>query len=126
MSLPATAGTRHHLVSLRSLLAQVRGLPPETLKVVNRRLAPAPVPTEIAYTHQEYLRIRSAAASVFNSALLRIRTNREHLRRWRAGEYDAASSDWLIGEALDCLARTGDRRSSRHRRPAADDFRAAT
>ena len=108
LSLPATAGTRHHLVSLRSLLTQVRGLPPETLEVVDRRLAPAPAPRDIAYTLQEYVRIRSAAAAVFNSAVLRIRVNREHLRRWQAGEYGAASTDWLIGEALDCLARTGD------------------
>jgi hypothetical protein len=108
MSLPPTAGTRHHLVALRSLLAQARELPPETLEIVDRRVDPAPASTEIAYTYQEFLRIRSAAATVFNSALVRIRDNREHLRRWRAGEFQAASSEWLLGEALDCVARTGD------------------
>ncbi|UNN05326.1 hypothetical protein [Rhodococcus opacus] len=108
MSLPPTSGTRHHLVALRSLLAQARELPPETLEIVDRRVDPAPASTEIAYTYQEFLRIRSAAATVFNSALVRIRDNREHLRRWRAGEFQAASSGWLLGEALDCVARTGD------------------
>lgn len=108
MSLPPTAGTRHHLVALRTLLAQAPELPSETLEVVDRRVDPAPASTESAYTYQEFLRIRSAAATVFNSALIRIRDNREHLRRWRTGEFREASSDWLLGEALDCVARTGD------------------
>lgn len=108
MSLPPTAGTRHHLISLRSLLLPAPELAPETREVIDRRVDPAPAPTEVAYTYQEYLRIRSAAATVFNSAATRIRDNREHLRRWRAGEFTAASNDWLIGEALDCVARTGE------------------
>ncbi|MHD0301067.1 MULTISPECIES: hypothetical protein [Rhodococcus erythropolis group] len=108
MSLPPSAGTRHHLISLRSLLLPAPELSPETREVVDRRVEPAPAPTEVAYTYQEYLRIRSAAATVFNSAAIRIRDNREHLRRWRAGEFTAASNDWLIGEALDCVARTGE------------------
>jgi hypothetical protein len=108
MSLPPTSGTRHHLVALRSLLVQARELPPETLEIVDRRVDPAPASREIAYTYQEFLRIRSAAATVFNSALVRIRDNREHLRRWRAGEFREASNEWLLGEALDCVARTGD------------------
>ncbi|MBC2644415.1 hypothetical protein [Rhodococcus sp. 3A] len=73
MSLPPTAGTRHHLVALRSLLAQAPELPSETLEVVDRRVDPAPASSEIAYTYQEFLLIRSAAATVFNSALVRIR-----------------------------------------------------
>ncbi|UZG55674.1 hypothetical protein [Rhodococcus opacus] len=108
MSLPPTAGTRHHLVALRALLAQVRELPSETLEIVDRRVVPAPASTESAYTYQEFLRIRSAAGAVFNSALIRIRDNRDHLRRWRAGEFRAASSEWLLGEVLDCVARTGE------------------
>jgi hypothetical protein len=72
------------------------------------KLPPATRPSEAAYTYQEYTRIRAAAAATFNSALVRIRANREHLGRWHAGDFAEGSEEWLIGEALECLVRTGD------------------
>ena len=65
-------------------------------------------PTEVAYPYDRFEQIRSTAAATFNTALVRIRSNREHLRRWYAGEYAAGSTDWVIGEALDAILRTGD------------------
>lgn len=40
--------------------------------------------------------------------MLRIRENTGHLRAWREGRIEAGGTDWLLGEALDVLARTGD------------------
>jgi hypothetical protein len=108
MSVPATSGGRYCLTAIRALMREVSGLPAQTLKVVDRRIPVGPPPSEAAYTYPEYTRIRAAAAVTFNSALMRIRANREHLRRWHAGEFAEGSGEWLIGEALDCLVRTGD------------------
>lgn len=56
----------------------------------------------------------------FSTALTRIRSNREHLRRWQAGGFprpglreqyrqtQPATAAYLAGEALDSLLRTGD------------------
>jgi hypothetical protein len=108
MSVPATSAGRFCLTAIRTLMREVPGLPAQTLKVVDRRIPVGPPPSEAAYTYQQYTRIRAAAATTFNSALARIRANREHLRRWHAGDFAEGSRDWLIGEALDCLVRTGD------------------
>lgn len=45
---------------------------------------------------------------MFRAALLRIEHNTAHLHRWLAGEFSEGSRDWVLGEALDVLARTGD------------------
>jgi hypothetical protein len=108
MSVPATSAGRFCLTAMRALMREVPGLPAQTLKVVDRRIPVGPPPSEAAYSYQEYTRIRAAAATTFNSALARIRANREHLRRWHAGDFARGSGEWLIGEVLDCLVRTGD------------------
>jgi hypothetical protein len=99
MSVPATSGGRFYLTAIRTLMREVPGLPAQTRKVVDRRIPAGPPPSEAAYTYQEYTRIRAAAAATFNSALVRIRANREHLRRWYAGDLAEGSQDWLIGRA---------------------------
>jgi hypothetical protein len=76
---------------------------------------------EAAYTREEFELIRAAAARTFGTALRRIRSGREHLRRWHDGEFpppagrrelfrqqNPATADYLTGEALDSLLRTGD------------------
>jgi hypothetical protein len=108
LSLPHARAGHNHLANLRVIMPEVRGIPAETLKAAGRRIPQAPSPTEAACTFQEFSQIRTAAATVFSTALVRIRANREHLRRWPAGEYAQGSRDWLIGEALDCLVRTAD------------------
>jgi hypothetical protein len=102
---PGAHGSRHRM---RVLLREVDGLPAGTLKAVRRSDRTRPASAEAAYSYQELARIRSQASAVFNTALARIRASREHLRRWHAGEFTDGSTGWLIGEALDCLARTGD------------------
>jgi hypothetical protein len=61
-----------------------------------------------SYSLEEFERIRACAASLFNTALTRIRGNREHLRRWYAGAFEADTDEYLRGQALDGILRTGD------------------
>lgn len=116
LSLPDNHTSRNRVAVLRTVLPHVEGLPAETLKVVDRRIAKGPRTKEIAYTYERFDEIRGRAAAVFNTALVRIRTNREHLRRWYAGQFPQGDTDWLLGEALDRILRTGDvARSEKHR-----------
>lgn len=61
-----------------------------------------------SYTEDEFDRIRLAAKRIFRAALQRIEDNAVHLERWRAGEFPEGNRDWLVGEGLDLLARTGE------------------
>ena len=116
LSLPLNHTTRNRVAILRTVLPDVDGLPAETLKAIDRRIAKGPATKEIAYSYERFEEIRNKAAATFNTALVRIRTNREHLRRWYAGEFPRGSTEWVIGEALDVILRTGDvSRSDKHR-----------
>ena len=64
---------------------RVPGVPTGLLQAVDRREPSARRTTPASYSHAEYEQVRSRAAEIFNSALVRIRANREHLRRWYAG-----------------------------------------
>ncbi|WP_239396370.1 hypothetical protein [Frankia sp. CiP3] len=108
MALPATAQARRRLTVVRLLTVEVRGLPPETRAALARRMPKRAPSKEVTYTYQEYTAIRATAAAIFTRALARLRANREHLRRWHAGEFAEPDGDWLIGAALDHLERTGD------------------
>ena len=52
--------------------------------------------------------VTAAARRRFRAALQRINDNALHLQRWRDGAFAEGSRDWVIGEGLDILARTGD------------------
>jgi hypothetical protein len=108
LSLPASPEGILTLTQIRGLTREMTGLPEETRKLANRRIPLGPPPKEESYSYQELAELRSTAARTFNTALVRIRANREHLRRWYAGEFAEQTDDWLTGKALDCLVRTGD------------------
>ncbi len=108
LSLPHNHTARNRLALLRAVLPLVPDLPTETVTAIDRRIAQSPHPTEVAYSYEQFEQLRSKAAVTFNTALVRIRRNREHLRRWYSGEYAEGSTDWMIGEALDAILRTGD------------------
>jgi hypothetical protein len=108
LAAPTGPGARQRLATVRMLLPGVPGIPADTLRVVERRLPPAPPSQETGYSYQEYTQIRATAAAAFTTALVRIRSNREHLRRWHSGEFAEGSADWLVGDALDHVVRTGD------------------
>ena len=61
-----------------------------------------------SYSEAEFDRVTTAARRTFRAALQRINDNARHLQRWRDGVLTEDSSDWVIGEGLDILARTGD------------------
>src|SRR5262249_35857380 len=61
-----------------------------------------------SYSEAELEEVRKAAQRTFRSALQRIDDNALHLQRWRDGTIAKGSQDWVIGEGLDLLARTGD------------------
>ncbi|MBF6302845.1 hypothetical protein IU459_35770 [Nocardia amamiensis] len=108
LATPATANGRNCLGMVRALIPQVPGVSTDTVKAVERRMPPVVAPQEASYSYAEFTEIRTRAAATFNNALVRIRTNREHLRRWRDGEFEPDSSEWLVGDALDQVLRTGD------------------
>ncbi|WP_280328981.1 hypothetical protein [Nocardia wallacei] len=112
---------------LKRWRAQAAGTNPAGVQSVNRllradpRLASGPVSDELArkldtrrtsstqsYTEAEFERITVAAKQSFRTALRRIDRNAAHLHRWRDGEFAAGTHDWVLGELLDLLARTGD------------------
>ncbi|WP_329564354.1 hypothetical protein OG711_38420 (plasmid) [Streptomyces uncialis] len=86
----------------------------------DERLQSGPVADELAkrikvpksgtqsYSEAEFDLVKAAARRTFRAALLRIGENARHLERWRAGVFAEGSLDWLLGEGLDLLARTGD------------------
>jgi hypothetical protein len=73
-----------------------------TLKRVARRAA-----AESAYTPEQFERIWQTAAASFRAAWQRVSDNRRHLEAWRSGQFTEGTRDWLLGHALDQLARTG-------------------
>lgn len=61
-----------------------------------------------SYSEAEFKQVRMAARRTFRAALLRINDNAEHLHRWRSGAFTEEGRDWVIGEGLDVMTRTGD------------------
>ncbi|TLS46238.1 hypothetical protein FE633_09850 [Streptomyces montanus] len=108
LSQAGTAGGHNAITRVGSLLRQ------------DARLASGPVADELAvrtqrpksktqsYSEDEFDRIKRAARRTFRAALLRINDNAAHLERWRAGAFAPGSHVFILGEALDSLARTGD------------------
>lgn len=60
-----------------------------------------------SYSEAEFERFTKTAKVMFRAALRRIEGNAGHLQRWHDGEFAEGSPDWLRGEALDHLVRTG-------------------
>jgi hypothetical protein len=61
-----------------------------------------------SYSEAEFDQVRTAARRTFRAALQRINDNAEHLQQWRDGGFPQESRDWVIGEGLDIMTRTGD------------------
>ncbi|WP_338783712.1 hypothetical protein [Streptomyces sp. DG1A-41] len=128
LSLPPNTNGYSKYSTVAGLLQHDERLPRAVREAMAQRFAWTPGREE-AYTPHEFTAIRVAARRTFRTALLRIRENTERLEAWRAGRIEPGGSDWLLGEALDVLARTGDvpvyerprtvRRRYRAARPAA-------
>lgn len=106
LSRTTRVGGYHQVSNIGSLLLDDPRVVGEAAEAMARRIA-KPRAQEKSYADAEFDQIKAAARRIFRSAMLRIEHNADHLERWRAGTFAEGSRDWLIGEALDCLARTG-------------------
>ncbi|MFD4659676.1 hypothetical protein ACFWP2_29075 [Kitasatospora sp. NPDC058444] len=107
LSLPARTGGYNKYSVVAGLLQADARLPRPVREAMARRFTWEPG-REQAFRPEEFQEIRAAARRTFRAALLRIRENAGRLAAWRAGEVPAGGPEWLLGEALDVLARTGD------------------
>lgn len=107
MSLPGTVSGRRALRINRMLLLKHPELDSDLIREISKRV-PADQQAEPSYDDAEMRRIASTARGVFRRAETRIKSNLRHLKEFRAGTFAEGSSPYLIGEALDVLAETGD------------------
>lgn len=103
----AGTGARRALRLTRMLLLETELLHPQTRREVAKRV-PRDQPTEASYNDDELRLLAVAARRVWRMARDRIRRNQEHLRRYRAGEFEPGTRDYLVGQALEHIAVDGD------------------
>ncbi|MET9565034.1 hypothetical protein [Streptomyces tauricus] len=94
------------LTAVRGLLLDEPRLAAEAREALSKRIPPPKV-AETSFEDGEFDAITSAARRMFRTAHLRITENARHLADWRAGAFARDCDEWLLGEALDHLARTG-------------------
>lgn len=104
---PTSAMGRSQITAVAIVLRNDPRIGPATREEMDRLVRPAKV-QEQSFTPEEFKQIATAARRVFRAAHLRITANAAVLNRWRADEFAEGSDEWLVGEALDCAARTGD------------------
>jgi hypothetical protein len=107
LSRPAT---QTGISSIRIVANLLRGDPrisPLTRDALSARVQPVKVAEE-SFTPEEFAEIQTAARRTFRAAHLRITENIATLEAWRSGAIAEGADQWLVGQALDCLARTGD------------------
>ncbi|MEH0396226.1 hypothetical protein OG322_25615 [Streptomyces sp. NBC_01260] len=98
---------RRQIRKTAQMLREHPQVPEETRQLMAKRVGRDTV-KEIAYLEAEFDKIKKLAGQKFRAALHRIRENRQYLQRWQDGEFAEGSEDWLVGEALDHLVRTGE------------------
>ncbi|MEU8413815.1 hypothetical protein AB0C24_13575 [Amycolatopsis japonica] len=110
----ATAGTRNfnrEVPMLRSVVrCALQDLHPEFLARIMQIRRPRTSTPIASYTNAEFDRITAAARKQVRAAAARIRSGRELLTRWRAGQIDGVSDrdGWEHGMLLDHIDRHGD------------------
>ncbi|WP_258040103.1 hypothetical protein [Streptomyces sp. SM1] len=95
------------LTVVSGLLLDDPRLTADAREALSKRI-PQPKVTETSFEDAEFAAITSRARRTFRSAHLRITENARHLADWRSGSFARDSDEWLLGEALDCIARTGE------------------
>lgn len=106
LSRTSRVGGHQQVRQLATLLLDDPRIVGDVAEAMAKRI-PKPRPQEKSYATAEFDQIKVAARRMFRGALMRIQHNAHHLEQWRAGSFAEGSRDWLVGEALDCLARTG-------------------
>jgi hypothetical protein len=108
VSLPAGAGGHRIFQEVSGLLRDDRRLQARPVADEIARRVKTPRSRTQSYRESEFEEVTAAARRRFRAALQRINDNARHLRQWREGAFAEGSRDWVIGEGLDMLARTGD------------------
>lgn len=108
LSRPDTTSGPVQLRKMAMFLRDHPQLPHETRLLLLTQRIPNAVVRETAYSDAEFDELKKAAARRFRVALQRIRQGREHLERWRAGQFAPATREHLVGEALEHLVRCGE------------------
>jgi hypothetical protein len=106
-SLPVTKGGHNAFTTVAGILrddARLQAGPAADQLAVRRKKPRSKVQS---YGQAEFALVTSAARRGFRAALQRINDNALHLQRWREGAFPAGSRDWVIGDGLDIIARTG-------------------
>ncbi|MEU0663787.1 hypothetical protein [Streptomyces lavendulocolor] len=96
------------LTTVRTLLNEDPRLGSGPVAEELARRVPAPRPSKQSFEEADREKVRLAAQRQFRSVWMRISENTALLEAWRAGGMVEGSREWLIGQALDHLARTGD------------------
>lgn len=95
------------ITTVRGLLLDDPRLSAATREALARRVL-QPTVKEVSFQGAEFDAIVTTARRMFRAAHLRITDNARHLAQWQSGTFPRDSEAWLLGEALDCLARTGE------------------
>jgi len=98
---------RNYLSAMRHILLNVDGVSAQVTRALSHRVGRVRSGPQASYTLKEYEQIRRHAWEIFHPALLRIRAGRAHLGHWLEGGFPAGTNDYMIGEVLDHLRRTG-------------------
>ncbi len=106
LSRPLNSMGYRQTVTVGGLLRHYAGLNASALDAISQRTRPVEA-KEQSFTPEEFTQITTAARRMFRAAHLRITENAALLAHWRAGEVPQGGDAWLVGEALDCIARTG-------------------
>jgi hypothetical protein len=107
-SLPGTTGGYSKFSFIARLLLTDTRLQSGPVAETLAARFPRPKSSIQSYSQAEFDQIQMAARRQFRAALLRINDNAAHLEQWRAGAFSVGTSEWILGEGLDFLARTGD------------------
>ncbi|MDO0930253.1 hypothetical protein QQY66_00420 [Streptomyces sp. DG2A-72] len=92
---------------MRGLLLDDPRLSAAAREALARRVL-SPTAKEVSFQDAEFDSIVTTAQRMFRAPHLRITDNARHLAQWQSGAFPRGGEAWLLGEALDCLARTGE------------------
>ncbi|MFG2582268.1 hypothetical protein [Streptomyces malaysiensis] len=107
LSRPNTRLGYSQVTTVRGLLLDDPRLSAVAREALARRVL-SPTAKEVSFQDAEFDAIVTTARRMFRAAHLRITDNADQLAQWRSGTFARGSEAWLLGEALDCLARTGE------------------
>lgn len=115
LSRPDTTSGPVQLRKMATFLRDHPRLPHETrLLMLTQRILNALV-RETAYSGAEFDELKKAAARRFRAALQRIRHGREHLERWRAGQFAPATREHQVSTTNASSATTSPRQPTESR-----------